>query len=112
LEVEGQTILSAKPLDKAAGDAVAIALRPEMISLNGGGEEDAGNRLQGTIEDTTFLGSIVRTRVRLQNSVISFDTFNNPNLTLPRRDDKITIAFPRDAVLLLQPSVAAQASES
>jgi hypothetical protein len=71
-----------------------------MIHLNGTSEGDA-NRIQVVVEDAMFLGSIVRTRVRLKESVFSFDTFNNPNLTLPRRDEQITVAFPRDAVLVL-----------
>jgi putative spermidine/putrescine transport system ATP-binding protein len=107
LEMEGQTVHTASPIDKVAGETVAVALRPEMISLNGNGAEGA-EQLVGTVEDSVFLGSIVRTRLRLRDSVISFDVFNNPNLTLPRRDDKITVQFPRDAVLILQPSVAAQ----
>jgi putative spermidine/putrescine transport system ATP-binding protein len=101
LEVEGQTIHTAKPLDKKmSGEPIAIALRPEMIALspNGAGEQ---NLLMGEVEDTTFLGSIVRTRMRVGQSVISFDTFNNPNLVLPRISDKIAVKFPRDGVLVL-----------
>lgn len=109
IELEGQTIIAAKPIDTRAGDSVSIALRPEMMSLNGNGESRAElvNRLQGIVEDTTFLGSIVRTRVRLRDSVISIDTFNNPHLTLPQRSEKITVAFPREAVLVLNQSGAA-----
>ncbi|MCC7162554.1 MAG: ABC transporter ATP-binding protein [Anaerolineae bacterium] len=105
LELEGQTVHIAKAIDKMAGETVAVALRPEMIGLDDGGEE----QLSGTVEDSTFLGSIVRTRLRLRDSVISFDVFNNPNLSLPRRDDKITVKFPRDAVLILQSSGAIHA---
>ncbi|HZQ07525.1 MAG TPA: ABC transporter ATP-binding protein [Anaerolineae bacterium] len=101
LDLEGQTIRTLKPLETMAGETIAIALRPEMISMDGKGSSDS-NQLQVVVEDTMFLGSIVRTRARLRDSVISFDTFNNPNLALPRRDDKITIAFPREAVLVLQ----------
>ncbi len=105
LDVEGQTIYAAKPFEKMTGETVAIALRPEMIDLDGSGESEE-NHLQGTVEDTTFLGSIVRTRVRLRDSIISFDTFNNPNLTLPRASEKITMSFPRDAVLILEQNAA------
>jgi putative spermidine/putrescine transport system ATP-binding protein len=102
LEIEGQTIYTAKPLEKkVSGEPIAIALRPEMIALspNGAGEQ---NLLEGQVEDTTFLGSIVRTRMRVGESVISFDTFNNPNLVLPRAMDKIAVKFPRDGVLVLE----------
>ncbi len=100
LELEGQTIFSAKPLERMSGETVAIALRPELIGMNGKSEGEQ-NQLQVIVEDTMFLGAIVRTRVRLGQSVISFDTFNNPNLALPRREEKIIIRFPRDAVLIL-----------
>lgn len=105
LELEGQTVFTPGPIDKLAGENVAVALRPEMLSLDGGAGE-ASNHLQATVEDTMFLGSIVRTRVRLRESIISLDTFNNPNLALPRPAEKVTVTFPRDAVLILQPSVA------
>jgi putative spermidine/putrescine transport system ATP-binding protein len=106
LELEGQAIFASTPLVKqVAGETVAVALRPEMISLNGSGGESV-NHLEGTVEDTVFLGSIVRTRMRLKDSVISFDTFNNPHLTLPKSEEKITVAFPREAVLILQPGGA------
>lgn len=101
LDVEGQTIYAAGALSEKKGDAVAIYLRPEMIGVDGMGGTDF-NRLEGVIEDTMFLGSIVRTRVRLQSNVFSFDTFNNPQLKLPQHNDKITVMFPREAVLVLQ----------
>ncbi len=111
LELEGQTIYAAKPLNKMAGETVAVALRPEMIGVDGkggGADSSAQNQLEAIVEDTMFLGSIVRTRVRLRDSIISFDTFNNPNLAVARRDEKITILFPREAVLVLEHSNAAQ----
>jgi putative spermidine/putrescine transport system ATP-binding protein len=109
LELEGQTIHAAKALDKRSGETIGVALRPEMISLNGQGEGGQGalNHLDVIVEDTMFLGSIVRTRVRLNNSIISLDTFNNPHLALPRRQEKISIQFPREAVLILQQNAAA-----
>jgi putative spermidine/putrescine transport system ATP-binding protein len=32
----------------------------------------------GTVEEVSFLGSVVRIRVRFQDNAISLDTFNNP----------------------------------
>lgn len=108
LEVEGQRFYAAGPLTNLmAGEDCAVAVRPEMISLNGAGGPES-NHLQGVVEDTTFLGSIVRTRVRLQENVISMDTFNQPHLALPARQSRITMAFPREAVLVLQKPRAAE----
>ncbi len=106
LELEGQMIHTAQPTNTMmTGETVPIALRPEMLGINGKGEGEQ-NQLQVTVEDTMFLGAIVRTRVRLGESIISFDTFNNPHLALPRHDEKITLRFPREAVLILQSSAA------
>lgn len=115
LDIEGQTVFAAKPIDSIAGETIAIALRPEMIGVNGkngGAGSGAPNHLEGIVEDTMFLGSIVRTRVRVKENILSFDTFNNPNLAVARRDDKITLVFPRDAVLVLQHGSAAQSQKS
>jgi putative spermidine/putrescine transport system ATP-binding protein len=98
--VDGQEVRAARAIEKAhAGDTISVALRPEIITLNGASSE--ANRLQGTIEDVTFLGSIVRIRVRIQDTLIYFDTFNNPHLSLPQRGQPVTISFPREAVLVL-----------
>ncbi|MGB8648484.1 MAG: ABC transporter ATP-binding protein [Anaerolineae bacterium] len=100
VEVDGQEIAGAMPIEKLrTGDAVSVALRPEMIAMDGSTGE--GNRLQGKVEDITFLGSIVRIRVRLTDSALHFDKFNNPHLALPGRDHPISVTFPREAVLIL-----------
>ncbi|MGI8588625.1 MAG: TOBE domain-containing protein [Chloroflexia bacterium] len=57
------------------------------------------NRLRGRIEEITFLGSIVRIRLRLREVALHFDMFNNPHLSLPRIGETVTITFPREAVL-------------
>lgn len=105
LNLEGQTITTAAPLKHMAGETVNIALRPEMINRGATNNGDA-NQLTGVLEETTFLGSIVRTRMRLQESIISFDTFNNPHLELPRQNETITVHFPREAILVLDQNIA------
>ena len=78
LNVEGQEIRSAKPVTEGGnGSTVTLALRPESLEL---GEHGGSNQFSGTIEDISFLGSIVRARMRLAEGVlVSFDTFNDPN---------------------------------
>jgi len=110
LEVEGQPLKASRAVEANRGETIAIALRPEMIHLAKGTEDTEMNRLNGAVEETTFLGSIVRTRVRLRDSVISFDTFNNPNLALPQRGEMLSVVFPREAILLLKGPSAAQES--
>jgi putative spermidine/putrescine transport system ATP-binding protein len=79
-----------------------VALRPEAAVL--GDSTDGGNRMQGTVEDVNFLGSIVRIRVRFTENAISLDTFNNPHRTPPKPGQALTVSFPPEAVLALEAS--------
>jgi putative spermidine/putrescine transport system ATP-binding protein len=101
IAVDGQEIRSAKPVEARDGAKVPLALRPEMLTLGEGGGSD---RLSGTIADVTFLGSIVRIRVRLNGgaTVVSVDTFNDPNLRVPIRDEPVTVSFPPEALHVLE----------
>ena len=102
LSLEGQEISAAKPVqDVGAGGRIMVALRPETISLNGSNETPEANHLRVTIEDVTFLGPVVRLRARVGNSKISFDTFNNPLLSLPPKGEEVGVTFPREAVLTM-----------
>jgi putative spermidine/putrescine transport system ATP-binding protein len=101
ITVDGQEIRAAKPITVAAdGARVTAALRPEMLSMGDGG---GSGRFRASVEDVTFLGSVVRIRVRLADSptIISVDTFNDPNLRVPTRDDAVIVSFPPEAVLVL-----------
>ena len=101
LSVDGQEVRSAKPITEGrAGGTVTIAIRPESIELGEGG---GANRLRGTVEDASFLGSIVRVRVRLADSQtsVSLDTFNDPNLSPPGIDEAVTLSFPPEACLVI-----------
>jgi putative spermidine/putrescine transport system ATP-binding protein len=101
LSAEGQEVRAARPITEARdGGIVTLALRPESIELGEGG---GANRLRGTVEDVSFLGSIVRTRVRLGDSdtTVSLDTFNDPNLTPPGIGEVVTLSFPPEASLVI-----------
>ena len=98
--IDGQEIVAARGLENAAvGEVRSIALRPEIVSLDAAG---AGNRMAGTVEDVNFLGSIVRIRVRFGENGVWLDTFNNPGLSPPRRGERLTVSFPREAVLTVE----------
>ena len=70
-----------------------LALRPEAILL----DDQAGgrNQLKGTIEEVSFLGSVVRVRVRFQENRISIDTFNNPGMRCRSAANPVTVSFAR-----------------
>jgi putative spermidine/putrescine transport system ATP-binding protein len=111
LEVEGQEISVATPLDGfKVGDSVEIALRPESISMNGAHPSDGANHIEATLEDIAFLGSVVRMRVRLGDSALLFDTFSSPHLALPSPGQVVPVSFSRQAVFVFENSGARQES--
>jgi putative spermidine/putrescine transport system ATP-binding protein len=106
LSIDGQEIRGAQP---RAGDGqrVTVALRPEAIEL---GESGGANRLRGTVEDVSFLGSIVRTRLKIGEAILSFDQFNDPGLTAQAIGESIVVSFPPEATLVLDGKASADAA--
>lgn len=97
--LHGQALNASTPLHSANGQPVKIALRPEEVGL---GTADGQNNLSGTVESITFLGSVVRVRVTVGDSIVTADLFNERRLTLPRVGEEITIHFPAHAVWVLE----------
>jgi putative spermidine/putrescine transport system ATP-binding protein len=99
--IDGHEIIASRGLENArVGEVRAVALRPEIVSV--AETRGDGNRMEGTVEDVNFLGSIVRIRLRFGENAISLDTFNNPHLSLPQQGQTLTVTFPREAVLALE----------
>jgi putative spermidine/putrescine transport system ATP-binding protein len=70
LELDGQEIYTGAAITKGSVDQkVMLAIRPEMINLDR--PVEGNNTLNGRIENLTFLGSVVRTQVRLAPSLFS-----------------------------------------
>jgi putative spermidine/putrescine transport system ATP-binding protein len=106
IAIDGQEIRASRGLaDARVGEMRAVALRPEIVSLHTSAHN--GNRMQGTVEDVNFLGSIVRIRVRFGENAVSLDTFNNPSATLPEPGQAVTVSFPGEGVLVLEGSATA-----
>jgi putative spermidine/putrescine transport system ATP-binding protein len=106
IEIDGQAVVVAAGLGGTApGETRSIALRPEAVSLANGAA--GANHLQGTVEEVSFLGSVVRIRVRFGDSAVSLDTFNKPSEPPPERGQEVSVSFARDALLLLDGSDAA-----
>jgi putative spermidine/putrescine transport system ATP-binding protein len=90
---------------RQTGSAVTIALRPESITMSGGkanGHGADGNALNGIVEDVSFLGSVVRVRVRMEDQAVNADTFNNPSLVPPQIGQPMTLHFPPEALMVLR----------
>jgi len=101
LQIDGVQLETAEGLEgNKKGDQVTIAIRPERLNfLN---VEKKANILDSTIENITFLGSVVRIQVLVGSNRFYMDTFNNPFLALPKIGDKDQITCSREAVLVLR----------
>jgi putative spermidine/putrescine transport system ATP-binding protein len=96
----GKQIQTAQKLGTVrSGETTTISLRPERLGFAADGKKV--NVLDCTVENITFLGSIVRIQVKAGEQTLYMDTFNNPFLELPRLGDKTQITFSSEAVLVL-----------
>lgn len=103
LSMDAVELISSEKMDGLKkGDKVRIAIRPERFSFVS--EQKKANVLDCTIENITFLGSVVRVQVLIGNTKFNMDTFNNPFLELPHVGDKTQITCSRQAVLILGPA--------
>jgi putative spermidine/putrescine transport system ATP-binding protein len=84
VEIEGQPVRTAGPVDILGADGTCT------VAL-----------LAGTVEEVSFLGSVVRIRVRIGGIALSMDTFNNPAAVLPERGTSVTVTFdPGDLIVI------------
>lgn len=91
------------PTSINAGTAKApltLALRPEAVRLNNQKSQDVS--ISATIEDVHFLGSVIRTRVKLGQNLLSLDSFNDPAVSPPKRGDQVRVSFSAHDLLVLQ----------
>jgi len=112
LTIAGQPVRLGHAFEGSRGREVKIALRPEMVSL--GASSNGHNQLTGKVSDVSFLGSIVRIRVGLGDDggpVVVLDEFNEPTLKLPQLQDTVTINFPQDGPLVLDPKASVESVE-
>jgi len=100
IRVGEQLLVTSNPLDELSnGQACTLALRPEAVTLQGGGK--GRNTVQAVVDDVSFLGSIVRVRSHLGSEVLSMDVFNDPNQKLPARGDTVQLSFAFENLLVL-----------
>ncbi len=101
IAIGDQAITLREPLGAAkAGDTVSLALRPEAGSIAPDAKGDTA--LTGTVVATNFLGSVIRTRMKIADSIISFDMFNNPGLKPPAIGDTVTLRFTAGDLLIVR----------
>ncbi len=105
--VSGTVSIGAQPLTSVgavrecrAGDEVLLALRPEAITV--AAPDGMTNRLRGTVEDVTFLGTLVRVRANVGGDTLTFDLLNHPELVLPQAGQEVSLAFAGASCQLLE----------
>lgn len=100
VSIDGQNVIAGRGLAGAtAGEARSFALRPEALTL--GPALEGRNALQGVIAEVAFLGSVVRVRMRLKESVIIVDTFNSSAIKPPTLGEPATVTFAREDMIVL-----------
>lgn len=100
IKIDGVQFVTAEDLkDRKKGDKVRMSVRPERFNF--ASEQKKDNVVDCTIENITFLGSVVRVQVKIGNTKFNMDTFNNPFLELPKIGDKDQVTCSKEAVLVL-----------
>jgi len=101
LSIDGQVLETAAEMPgRQPGDKVMVSIRPERLSFSSEGKKP--NLIDCTLENITFLGSIVRIQLRVGQILLNMDTFNNPFLALPNIGDQVEITCSREAVLIIE----------
>ena len=82
------------------GDTVALALRPEAACLAPTARTDT--HIPGEVISSSFLGSVIRTKLKVGTNVISFDMFNDPGVTPSNPGDPVTLHFAARDLLVIR----------
>lgn len=85
--------------NRRKGDKVKISVRPERFSFAAEPKKD--NVVDCTVENITFLGSVVRIQIKIGKTKFNMDTFNNPFLELPAIGATEKVMCSKEAVLVL-----------
>jgi putative spermidine/putrescine transport system ATP-binding protein len=101
VSIDGQqAIIPQLPPSAKAGDVVALTMRPEAVSLANGHARDVV--LDGTVAEVSFLGSVIRLKVKLgDDNVIELDTFNDQRMPPPAFDQKVQVTLAGSDILVL-----------
>lgn len=101
ISIGDQGITLKEPLGASkVGDTISLALRPEAGSIAEGAKGDTA--LVGEVITSNFLGSVIRTRMKVGPAVISFDMFNSPGLTPPSVGETVTLRFTASDLLIVR----------
>ncbi|MFD1747019.1 ABC transporter ATP-binding protein [Rhizobium helianthi] len=99
IAIGDQQILLKKPIAKANGEKITVALRPEAGSLAESAKGDV--RISGVVTSSHFLGSVIRTRLDVGGALVSFDMFNDPGTAPPALGERIHLNFASEDLMIL-----------
>jgi putative spermidine/putrescine transport system ATP-binding protein len=100
VSIDGQSAtVAALPASARTGDTVSLTMRPEAVSLANGHARDIV--LNGTVSEVSFLGSVIRLKVRLGENVVALDTFNDQNVPPPKYDERVRLTIASSDILAL-----------
>jgi putative spermidine/putrescine transport system ATP-binding protein len=97
--VAGRTLTLNRPLPAQAGEEISFSLRPEVVSL--GSADGRALELPGMVSEVSFLGSVIRVRVQVEDLYLSLDTFNNPASAPPEVGRPTVVSFSPQDVLVI-----------
>jgi putative spermidine/putrescine transport system ATP-binding protein len=97
LRVGQAEVRTTSPIEDSPGSELALMLRPEELTL----DTEADNVLHGTVQNVTFLGSIVRVQVGVDGGRLTADLFNERLLRLPVAGEATPVSFPAHACWVL-----------
>ena len=87
---------------RVSNESVLIACRPEQVTLiDRINPPDEGPVLEGIVDDVTFLGSVVRVRLRRGDEVVQLDAVSDRRQAPAVRGERRGFRFPPDACVVL-----------
>jgi putative spermidine/putrescine transport system ATP-binding protein len=100
VSIDGQkATISALPASARTGDTVSLTMRPEAVSLANGQNRDIV--LDGIVNEVSFLGSVIRLKVRLGENTVALDTFNDQNVPPPKYNQHVKVTIAASDILAL-----------
>lgn len=91
--------LPSLPKQALSQDRVALALRPEAVTIGADNHNDV--QLEGRVAEVAFLGSVIRIHVDVGGEVISLDTFNDQRTPPPALDTRVSLGVASEDILIL-----------
>ena len=97
--IAGQPVKYGKSSTRVISSNPRLAIRPEELQV--GPASKGRNALKVEVESVLFLGSVVRLRVKVGESILMADLFNERGLTLPHKGDDVMISFPEESCWII-----------